>query len=64
MGRDGARGLLALREAGATTFAEDERSCVVFGMPKEAIAVGAACHVGTLLELPRMMLAALQEKRP
>lgn len=45
MGDDGARGLLALREAGASTVAQDERSCVVFGMPKEAIKLGAAEQV-------------------
>ena len=64
MGRDGAEGLLALRTAGARTFAEDERSCVVFGMPKEAINCGAAGQVGTLLELPGMMLDAFREGEP
>jgi two-component system, chemotaxis family, protein-glutamate methylesterase/glutaminase len=42
MGDDGARGLLRMRTAGARTIAQDEASCVVFGMPKEAIALGAA----------------------
>lgn len=42
MGDDGARGLLEMREAGAKTIAQDEKSCVVFGMPKEAINMGAA----------------------
>ncbi|HET7765865.1 MAG TPA: chemotaxis response regulator protein-glutamate methylesterase [Burkholderiales bacterium] len=42
MGHDGARGLLEMREAGAQTAAQDEASCVVFGMPKEAIKLGAA----------------------
>ena len=41
MGDDGARGLLEMREAGARHVAQDEASCVVFGMPKEAIARGA-----------------------
>jgi len=45
MGDDGARGLLEMKEAGATTFAQDEDSCVVFGMPKEAIKLGAADDV-------------------
>lgn len=45
MGQDGARGLLALREAGARTLAQDEATCVVFGMPRAAIALGAAEHV-------------------
>jgi two-component system chemotaxis response regulator CheB len=42
MGDDGARGLLEMRHAGASTLAQDEASCVVFGMPKEAIKLGAA----------------------
>ena len=45
MGDDGARGLLEMRHAGAETAAQDEASCVVFGMPKEAIRLGAAVHV-------------------
>ena len=45
MGDDGARGLLELREAKAKTFAQDEESCVVFGMPNEAIKLGAAGKV-------------------
>ncbi len=45
MGRDGAAGLLALRQAGATTMAQDEATSVVFGMPKEAIQRGAAQRV-------------------
>jgi two-component system chemotaxis response regulator CheB len=51
MGRDGAEGLLAMRRAGAHTVAQDEASCVVFGMPKEAIELGAAEKV---LPLSRM----------
>lgn len=42
MGKDGAQGLLNMRNAGANTIAQDERSCIVFGMPKEAIELGAA----------------------
>ena len=42
MGHDGARGLLEMRDAGARTVAQDEASCVVFGMPKEAVRLGAA----------------------
>lgn len=45
MGDDGARGLLEMKEAGAKTIAQDEKSCVVFGMPKEAIRLGAADKV-------------------
>jgi len=52
MGDDGARGLLEMRQAGATTVAQDEASCVVFGMPKEAIKLGAADSVLALDKIP------------
>ena len=55
MGSDGADGMVALRQAGVTTIAEDEQSCVVFGMPKEAIARGGAMQVATLLAMPRLI---------
>jgi two-component system chemotaxis response regulator CheB len=63
MGSDGADGMVALRHAGAITIAEDEQSCVVFGMPKEAIARGGAAHVTTLLDMPRMIAEALAPTR-
>jgi len=53
MGDDGAHGLLEMRQAGAATIAQDESSCVVFGMPKEAIALGAAERVVHLDRLAR-----------
>ncbi|HVL75673.1 MAG TPA: chemotaxis response regulator protein-glutamate methylesterase [Noviherbaspirillum sp.] len=56
MGKDGAAGMLRMREAGAYNFAQDEASCVVFGMPREAIAMGAAHEVGALTALPGMVL--------
>ena len=59
MGKDGALGMLAMKNAGAHTFAQDEASCVVFGMPREAIAIGAAHEVGTLSALPGMVLGFL-----
>ena len=52
MGDDGARGLKEMHEAGAPTVAQDEKSCVVFGMPKEAIAMGAADKVLPLSQVP------------
>ncbi|WP_428240293.1 protein-glutamate methylesterase/protein-glutamine glutaminase [Gynuella sp.] len=52
MGDDGARGLLEMKNAGAETFAQDEKSCVVFGMPKEAIALNAASRVVSLGSVP------------
>ncbi|MDA8164116.1 MAG: chemotaxis response regulator protein-glutamate methylesterase [Desulfobacteraceae bacterium] len=48
MGKDGAQGLLKMKEAGARTIAQDEKSCVVFGMPKEAIKLGAVDEVVSL----------------
>jgi two-component system chemotaxis response regulator CheB len=59
MGADGAKGLLAMREAGAHTIAQDEASCVVFGMPKEAIKLGAACQVAPLGDIPRDIVRAV-----
>ncbi|MBX9635503.1 MAG: chemotaxis response regulator protein-glutamate methylesterase, partial [Magnetospirillum sp.] len=53
MGDDGANGLLEMRNAGAYTVAQDEESCVVFGMPKEAILRGAAEKVVGLTAIPR-----------
>jgi two-component system, chemotaxis family, protein-glutamate methylesterase/glutaminase len=57
MGADGARGLLAMRPAGAHTIGQDEASCVVFGMPRQAIACGA---VEEVLSLARIAPAALR----
>ncbi len=51
MGDDGARGLLSMREAGARTIAQDEASCVVFGMPKEALQLGAAQRTESLANM-------------
>jgi len=59
MGKDGAAGMLDMRTAGAHNFAQDEASCVVFGMPREAIALGAAHEVGSLQALPGMVLEHL-----
>ena len=52
MGDDGARGLKEMQEAGAATVAQDEKSCVVFGMPKEAIALGASDKIISLDHIP------------
>lgn len=56
MGRDGAAGLLALRQAGAVTAAQDEASSVIFGMPREAIALGAAEHILPLADFTNAMI--------
>jgi two-component system, chemotaxis family, protein-glutamate methylesterase/glutaminase len=61
MGKDGALGMLEMKNAGAHNFAQDEASCVVFGMPREAIAVGATHEVGPLDELPSRVLQYLTQ---
>ncbi len=59
MGRDGAAGLLDMKKAGAYTLAQDEASCIVFGMPREAIALGAADEIASLSEMSRRVMARL-----
>jgi two-component system chemotaxis response regulator CheB len=56
MGKDGAAGMLAMKEAGAYNYAQDEASCVVFGMPREAILLNAHHEIGALKALPGMVL--------
>ena len=60
MGQDGAAGLKAMRDAGAHTIAQDEASCVVFGMPRAAIACGAATEVAALTHIPVRIIQALR----
>ncbi|MBN9422715.1 MAG: chemotaxis response regulator protein-glutamate methylesterase [Candidatus Accumulibacter sp.] len=57
MGDDGARGLKEMRDTGARTIAQDEASCVVFGMPKEAIKLGAAEQTLPLDQIPGAIIA-------
>jgi two-component system chemotaxis response regulator CheB len=57
MGSDGAHGLLAMREAGAFTIAEDQSTCVVFGMPRAAIELGAAESVLPLSRIANKILS-------
>jgi two-component system chemotaxis response regulator CheB len=59
MGRDGAEGLLSLRQAGAHTFGQDESTCVVYGMPKAAKEIGA---VGLELPLHKLAGAVLAQR--
>jgi two-component system chemotaxis response regulator CheB len=61
MGDDGAKGLLAMKEAGAKTLAQDEESCVVFGMPKEAIERGAVDEVLSLNQIAPAVLRKAAE---
>jgi len=58
MGNDGASGLLNIRQNGAFTIAQDEASCIVFGMPKEAIERGAAQKIVPLQDVARTMIGA------
>jgi len=60
MGNDGAKGLLALKEAGAHTIAQDEATCVVFGMPREAIRLNAA---EAIIPLEKISAALIQFAR-
>jgi two-component system chemotaxis response regulator CheB len=60
MGRDGAEGLLAMREAGSFNIAQDEETCVVFGMPREAIALGAIDEVVQLDRIYSVILDHLK----
>ena len=57
MGKDGAEGLKEMREAGSPTIAQDEATSVVWGMPREAVAIGAAVHVMGLHEIPGKLRA-------
>jgi len=62
MGKDGAQGLLRLKESGAFTIAQDEKSCAVFGMPKAAIALNAADEVLSLETIPHTVMNIFQNK--
>ncbi|WP_420997224.1 protein-glutamate methylesterase/protein-glutamine glutaminase [Cupriavidus sp. 30B13] len=59
MGRDGAQGMLRMREAGAYNLAQDENTCIVFGMPKEAIAAGGVHEVVPLHAMSQRVMARL-----
>jgi len=62
MGADGARGLLAMRKAGAHTIAQNEETCVVFGMPGVAVKLGAAAKVLPLPDISQTILDSLRRK--
>ena len=63
MGKDGAQGMLAMRRAGAWTIGQDQDSCVVYGMPREAAQIGACCEVAPLTQVAERILAALHNGR-
>jgi two-component system, chemotaxis family, protein-glutamate methylesterase/glutaminase len=63
MGRDGARGLKAMRDAGAQTIAQDEATCVVYGMPKAAVEIGAATRQAPLERMAPTILSLCNAHR-
>jgi two-component system chemotaxis response regulator CheB len=60
MGKDGARGLLAMRQAGAWTLGQDEATCVVYGMPREAFVLGGVAEVAALNDIAGRLVAHLR----
>jgi len=60
MGKDGAQGMLDMKNAGAINIAQDEKSCVVFGMPKEAINIGAVNHVQDINSIADKIISILK----
>jgi len=61
MGKDGASGMLKMKEAGAFTLAQDEESCVVFGMPKQAVESGGVDKVVNLCDIPQELIRLCSE---
>ncbi len=61
MGSDGGRGMLALKRAGAQTIAQDEASCVVYGMPREAVRLDAVSTIASLSDMPEVLTRAVQQ---
>lgn len=62
MGKDGARGLISLREKGGLTMAQDESSCVVYGMPKAAYEMGGTKHIISLEKMSQALSKAVEKK--
>jgi two-component system chemotaxis response regulator CheB len=61
MGNDGAKGLLGLKDVGAMTIAQDEKSSVVWGMPGEAVKLGAAQKIESLTRIPDRIMEAVRK---
>ena len=61
MGKDGAQGMLDIRKAGGYTLAQDEKSCVVYGMPKEAVALGGVDKTVELDVMGENILAIIKQ---
>jgi len=64
MGADGAKGMLALHSAGGATLAQDEASCVIYGMPREAVRLGAVDTIAPLADIPALLTRAVRPLRP
>ena len=64
MGRDGAYGLLAIKRAGGHTIAQDETTSTIFGMPRAAIHLGAACEVLPATEIGARLAALVHAMQP
>jgi two-component system chemotaxis response regulator CheB len=64
MGTDGAKGMLALKRAGAATIAQDEPSCVVYGMPREAKRLDAVGTVASLADIPGILARTVKPHAP
>lgn len=62
MGKDGAKGMLAMKNSGAKTIAQDEKSCVVYGMPKAAVDIDAACFVEPLDNIGSRAISILKQQ--
>ncbi|MCK5165262.1 MAG: chemotaxis response regulator protein-glutamate methylesterase, partial [Desulfobacula sp.] len=60
MGKDGAAGMLSMKNAGAINIAQNEKSCVVFGMPKEAINMGAVDHIQDINTVANKAISILE----
>lgn len=63
MGSDGAQGLLRMHGAGALTIAQDEESCIVYGMPREAVKLGAADQVLPLASIANAILRQVSAEK-
>jgi len=62
MGTDGVRGIMAIKSAGGTTIAQDEASCVVYGMPRAAVEYGAVTNVLPLTTMPAFLNEVIKQK--
>ncbi len=62
MGQDGAQGIVSIKHAGGAVFAQDEASCVIYGMPKAAAATGCCDSVLSLAQIPQRLVEVINER--